>query len=97
MRMSLAALGLSLALAAPAVTAPTNARAGDYWAWSADSHWPWGNLDAVPYWPDYREPHAVDADNCIRWNWQQHAYYNYCPDRGVFTKSTAGGALRVRD
>jgi hypothetical protein len=42
-----------------------------------------------PYWPafEYREV----PQGCIKWNWQQLSYYNYCPK--VYPGSRA---LRVR-
>ena len=30
-----------------------------------------------PYWPAYEE--RVVPEGCIKWNWQQLSYYNYCP------------------
>jgi len=43
-----------------------------------------------PYWPaiEIREV----PEGCIKWNWQELSYYNYCP-RGIRPGSKA---LRVR-
>lgn len=30
-----------------------------------------------PYWPAYEIRDVPEG--CIRWNWQQLSYYNYCP------------------
>lgn len=44
-----------------------------------------------PYWPayEYREV----PEGCIKWNWQELSYYNYCP-RGVHPYRSK--VLRVR-
>ena len=60
-----------------------------------DGHWPWSSIDA-PYWPDYRTPAQPVGENCVRWNWQERSYYNYCGDRGYFARPTRE-VLRVRD
>ena len=41
-----------------------------------------------PYWPAYEDRQVPEG--CVRWNWQQLSYYNYCP-RGVRSQT-----LRVR-
>jgi len=41
------------------------------------------------YWPAYRASYrAYAGEGCVRWNWQQLSYYDYCgyyarPSRGV--------------
>jgi hypothetical protein len=40
-----------------------------------------------PYWPAYET--VIVPDGCIRWNWQQGSFYNYCP-------RIRGPVLRVR-
>jgi hypothetical protein len=47
------------------------------------------------YWPAYRAPERVDGPDCVKWNWQQHSYYNYCAPLGRFIPR-ARTVLRVR-
>lgn len=59
-----------------------------------EAPWPAYRPDA-PYWPDYRSsPGALGAD-CVRWNWQEHSYYNYCGNSRHFVRPLTS-VVRVR-
>ena len=46
------------------------------------------------YWPAYRASHRVYAgEGCVRWNWQQLSYYDYC---GGYYARPSRGIVRVR-
>lgn len=49
----------------------------------------------APYWPAYRSYDWANQAGCVRWNWQQLSYYNYCGDPGSYVRPGRGG-LRVR-
>jgi hypothetical protein len=57
---------------------------GWFWNGSADPR--------VRYWPAYRIWERPDGVDCIRWNWQERSYYDYCA--GSDRNRTK--ALRVR-
>ena len=59
---------ISLAIAAVGLV-------GQSQAFAQASYWPAYRLDA-PYWPAYRS-HDY-REGCVRWNWQELSYYNYC-------------------
>jgi len=46
------------------------------------------------YWPAYRAPERVEGSDCVKWNWQQRSYYNYCAPLGRFIPRAI--VLRVR-
>jgi hypothetical protein len=44
--------------------------------------WNWSVTDPnARYWPAYRVVDRPEGADCIRWNWQERAYYDYCPSR----------------
>lgn len=62
-------------------------------AMAADTALYW-NLGNAPYWPAYRATEWA-GENCVRWNWQELSYYNYCGDVGRFNRP-ARTVVRVR-
>ena len=46
-----------------------------------------------PYWPAYE--YRQVPEGCIKWNWQQLSYYNYC-GRVYPSRSGVPGVVRVR-
>ena len=67
--------------------------AGAGHATAADTALYW-NLGNAPYWPAYRATEWA-GENCVRWNWQELSYYNYCGDSGRFVRP-ARTVVRVR-
>ena len=65
---------------------------GQAWAFF---DWPgYGYRTDAPYWPEYRAV-AIPEAGCVRWNWQQLSYYDYCRDWARFAPRDRR-ALRVR-
>lgn len=46
------------------------------------------------YWPAYRTPEWAGREGCVRWNWQELSYYNYCASEPYRRRAKA--VLRVR-
>ena len=67
--------------------------AGAGQAKAADTALYW-NLGNAPYWPAFRATEYA-GENCVRWNWQELSYYNYCGDAGRFVRP-ARTVVRVR-
>jgi hypothetical protein len=78
-------------LAIAAVVWSSQARAfGELPFWNWPAYYP----DA-PYWPAYRPTERVVGEDCVRWNWQEHSYYNYCGDFGRYVPRSRS-VVRVR-
>jgi hypothetical protein len=60
---------------------------GPFWGGSADPR--------VRYWPAYRIRERPEGVDCIRWNWQERSYYDYCTGSAPSVRTKA--ILRIRD
>jgi hypothetical protein len=84
-------IGLSLAIAM--MTWCGQAQAFGEWPF-----WPAYHPDAYsPYWPASRTYNYRVEEGCVRWNWQEMSYYNYCPSAdSVVRRPRPQRALNVR-
>ena len=86
-------IGLSLAIA----TVIWGGEAVAQSQWQFWPYWPAYHPDA-PYWPYYRPHNVPVGENCVRWNWQELSYYNYCGSPySAYRPARSQRALHVRN
>ena len=85
-------------LALMSLGSPGQRQARDYYYYEWDFWWGPANGSDAAYWPDYRSPDKVAPRDpaCVRWNWQELSYYDYCRQYG-YRGHPHRDVLRVRD
>jgi hypothetical protein len=80
------------------LVSPGHSQADDYYYYEWGFWWGPANGSDAAYWPAYRTDRDAPRDpQCVRWNWQELSYYDYCGQRGYGSHRQHKGVIRVRD
>jgi hypothetical protein len=89
---------LTGSVALMSLVSPDHGQAHDYYYYEWGSWWGPANGSDAAYWPAYRTTDAAvpREPGCVRWNWQELSYYDYCRRDGYISRRHRD-VLRVRD
>ena len=88
---------LVASLALMTLASPGRGQAHDYYYYEWGPWWGPANGSDAAYWPNYRRVEPRDPA-CVRWNWQELSYYDYCPPGGrSYARRYRGDVVRVGD
>ena len=89
---------LVTSLAVMSLGSPGRGQAHDYYYYEWGPWWGPANGSDAAYWPHYRASAWGARDQaCVRWNWQQLSYYDYCGRYGHSARRHRDDVLRARD